>query len=122
MKVIIDLIEDIRAAINNDKDFSLMAMSLKEENSGGYRPSWESYVCRMKVDDEQSGLFLFLGKEDPLTTGQLLQELNSLSNEKMMYEVCVSYSKQSQRINSPLIGFGESLNDRKYLLFISEQS
>lgn len=119
MKVIIDLIEDIRTAINDDENFSLTAMGLKEENRE-FIPSWESKICSMKLDDDKKRLYLFLGKGEALSTAVLLESLNILENEKMMYEICISYSKQSQRIDSSLIGFGESFEDKKYLLFIPE--
>ena len=119
MKLIIDLIEDIRTAINNDEAFTLEAMGLKEQNNGEFLPSWQSAISRMKLDEKERKLFLFLGKEDAINVGSFLKTLNALSNEAMMYEVCISYSKEEERINSSLMGFGESLEDKKYLLFIS---
>ncbi|WP_345977030.1 hypothetical protein [Sulfurimonas sp. HSL3-7] len=118
MKVIIDLIEDIRTAINNDSSFSLLAMGLKEEESGEFSPSWESPICSMKIDDEKNRLFLFLGKGKALGVGQFLTVLHALPNAAMMYEVCVSYSKERERVDSSLMGFGESVRDKKYLLFV----
>ena len=120
MKVIIDLIEDIRTAISNDNSFSLTAMGLKEEESGGFSPSWENRICSMKIDDEDKRLFLFLGKGEALGVGQFLTVLNALPNAAMMYEVCVSYSKEQERVDSSLMGFGESVGEKKYLLFIPE--
>lgn len=120
MKVIIDLIEDIRTAINNDTGFSLKAMGLRETEKGEFIPAWEANVCSMKLDDEKQKLFLFLAKEEALSTGDILERLNRLENKKMMHEICISYSKGSQRIDSALLGFGEAVHDRKYLLFIPE--
>lgn len=119
MKVIIDVIEDIRAAIDNDESFSLAAMGLKEQR-GEFVPSWESRLCSMRLDDEKKRLFLFLGKEKALNTGELLRSLNILANEKMMYAIYISYSKDDARRDSPLLGFGESLPEKKYVLFIAE--
>ncbi len=120
MKVVIDLIEDIRTAINNDPSFSLRAMGLSEENSGEFLPVWQSELCRYSIDEEAQKLFLFMGKEDPLKVGTFLQELNALGNKQMMYEVCVSYSKENQRIDASVMGFGESFVDKRYLMFIPE--
>jgi len=120
MKVIIDLIEDIRTAISNDNSFSLAAMGLKEEKNGEFSPSWESRICGMKVDDEQNRLFLLLGKKEALTIESFLESVYALPNAKMMYEVCVSYAKEQKRVDSPLMGFGESFEEKKYLLFIPE--
>jgi len=118
MKVIIDLIEDIRTAISNEKSFLLVAMGLEENDAGEFLPVWEANISSMKVDDEQKKLFLFLGKTQFVSIGDVLEDLNVLSNEKMMYEVCVSYSKDDTRIDSSLLGFGESLENKKYLLFL----
>jgi len=118
MKVIIDLIEDIRTAINNDGSFSLVAMGLQEEN-GSFIPSWESGLSSMKLDDERKTLYLFLGKERAIRVDEFLPTVNALENEKMMYEVCVAYSKEAQRVDAPLLGFGESLENGQYILFVS---
>lgn len=121
MKVIIDLIEDIRTAIHNDTRFSLAAMQLTENPEGEFIPAGESNICRYSIDDQHKKLYCFLGQEPALTVGPLLETLNALANEAMMYEVCISYAKGEQRIDQPLIGFGESLQDKRYLLFISDK-
>jgi hypothetical protein len=120
MKVIIDLIEDIRTGINNDNSFSLAAMGLKEEENGEFSPSWESGVSGMAVDDDQKRVFLFLGRDEALKIESLLEHVNALPISKMMYEVCVSYSREQVRVDSSLMGFGESFGEKKYLLFIPE--
>ena len=121
MKVIIDLIEDIRSAINNDPSFSLAAMQLTENSEGEFTPAGQSNIYRYSIDDQHKKLYFFLAQEPALNVGSVLETLNALSNEAMMYEVCVSYAKGQQRIDQPLIGFGESLQDKQYLLFISAQ-
>ena len=120
MKVIIDLIEDIGAAINNDKEFSLAVMGLKEDENNEFIPSWQSGLCSFRLEPAQKKVFLFLGKEEGLNIGEFLTTLNTLKNEELMYELCVSYSKEDKRIDSSLIGFGESFKDKKYLVFIPE--
>lgn len=122
MKVIIDLIEDIREAISNEASFSLVAMALKEQENGELIPSWESQICSMKVDEEKGRLFFFLGKGEALGVGSFLESVDALPNKAMMHEVLVSYAKESKRIDSSLIGFGESLDEKKYFLFILEQT
>ena len=120
MKVIIDLIDDIREAINNESDFSLSAMGLQENEKGEFVPSWQANINQYKLDVKAKKLYLFLGKENALKVGSFLSELNILSNEQMMYELCVSFTKENQRIDASLMGFGESLPEKKYLLYISE--
>jgi len=120
MKVIIDFIEDIRTAINNDRSFSLRVMGLKEDENSEFRPSWQSELCSYKLDNEAKKMFLFLGKDEGLNVGEFLDALEGLGNETMMYELCVSFSKEGKRLDSSLMGFGESFKDKKYLLFIRE--
>lgn len=120
MKVIIDLIDDVREAINNDSSFSLSAMGLKENDKKEFIPSWQAGINQYKLDDEVKKIYLFLGKNKALNIGDFLDELNALSNEKMMYEICVSYTKHNQRVDASLMGFGESFHEKKYQLFISE--
>ncbi len=120
MKVIIDLIEDIRTAINNDKSFTLGVMGLKEQSNGEFLPSWQSDISGIKLDEEEEKLFLFLGKDEALNIGDFLETLNALSNKAMMYEICISYTQKDKRVDSSLMGFGESFKDKKYLLFIED--
>lgn len=120
MKVIIDLIDDIRTAINNDKSFSLGVMGLKENENDEFVPAWQSELCSYKIDEQAKKIFLFLGKDEGINVGTFLDEMNALENEKMMYELCISYTKEEKRVDSALMGFGESFKDKKYLLFIPE--
>jgi hypothetical protein len=114
------MIEDIRTAINNDKEFTLGAMGLKEQKNGEFLPSWQSDISHMKIDEQAQKLFLFLGKGEAIAIGDFLKTLNALSNEAMMYEVCLSYSKEDKRVDSSLMGFGESFKEKKYLLFVPD--
>jgi len=118
MKVIIDIIEDIRSAINNDRSFALRAMGLQEGENAEFTPLWQSEICSYKLDSEAKKLYLFLGKDEGLNVGDFLDYLQGLKNDEMMHEVCVSYSKEQRRLDESLLGFGESFKDKKYLLFI----
>jgi len=119
MKVIIDLIEDIRTAINNERSFSLSAMGLQEGENSEFTPIWQSELSAYTIDTEAKKLFLYLGKDKGIEVGEFLDRLSELANEEMMYELCVSYTKGEERIDSPLMGFGESFIDKKYLLFVN---
>jgi hypothetical protein len=94
-------------------------MGLSENENGEFTPLWQSDISSFRLDEHAKKMFLFLGKEEALNVGALLEVLNRLSNEAMMYELCVSYTKENQRVDAPLMGFGESLSDKKYHLFIS---
>ena len=119
MKVIIDLIEDIRSAIDNNPDFTLAGMGLQENSDGEFEPQWQSSIVHYRLDEKEKKLFLFLGQNKPLTVADLLSELNSYSNEAMMYKINLTYTQNDQRLDKEIIGFGESIPEKKYLLFIS---
>ena len=118
MKVIIDLIEDMQTAIKDKEDFSLSVMALEEGENSQFNPVWQNDVVSFKVDTQENKLFIFLGKTQALNTEGFLKEMNALENKEMMYEVNVSYLKDDKRVDIPLIGFGESMEDKKYLLFM----
>lgn len=119
MKVIIDLIEDIRESIGNEKSFTLSAMGLGEDENGNLLPSWQSNISKFRVDGKAGKIFFFLGRDEALDVGTLLEAFSTLGNKEMMYELCVSYTRDNERVDAPLLGFGESLEDKKYHLFIS---
>ncbi len=119
MKVVIDMIEDMREGIGSDGTFMLWAMGLKEESAGSYLPSWQSPISHFEVDLEQGKVFLFLGKT-ALDVQSMAAAFNAMENSQMMYELQLSYSREGKRVDSPLIGFGENLEEKKYLLFLAE--
>jgi len=118
MKVIIDLIEDIRTAIDNNPEFALTGMALKENEKGEHEPVWQSNIVHSRLDHETKKLYLFLGKEEPMSVATLLSELDTFSNEAMMYELNITYTQNNERVDQEIIGFGEALAEKKYLLFI----
>ena len=122
MKVIIDLIEDIRTAIDNAPAFTLTGMALQANEQGEHEPIWQSNIVHYRLDNEAKKLFFFLGQDDALSVGTLLQELNTYSNEAMMYEVCLTYTQNNTRQDKSLIGFGEVIPEKRYLLFIDVNS
>ena len=118
MKVIIDLIEDIHSAIDNASDFTLVGMALQANDEGTYEPIWQSNIVHYRRDDDAKKLFLFLGQDEAVSVGSFLTELNSYSNEAMMYEICITFTQNDQRTDQALIGFGEAIEEEKYPLFI----
>ena len=118
MKVVIDLIEDIREAIENNPNFSLIVMGLEEDQEGNFTPTWQSPLSRLSLEAQEKKIYFFLGKENPITITPLLIELNSMSNQEMMYTMQVSFSKEGVRVNKEVIGFGESVENKQYVLFV----
>ncbi len=119
MKVIIDLIEDIQTAVADKSEFSLVAMQLQENTQGEFVPAGESNVCDFIIDDEAHKLSFVLGKEEALSLEQTFEQLNALSNEKMMYETLVQYGDPQRPTTQAIIGFGEARDEQNYFLFIN---
>ena len=113
MKVIIDLIQSIREEINDQGDFTLLAMLLKESESGEMRLIGEKPISRAQIIDNQLIFYVDM-KERLVQVEPLLRVLNNLKNDEMMMSVKVSVSEQFFDI----IGFGKSEKDKKFVVFI----
>jgi len=119
MKVIIDLIEDIRESINNNETYTVTAMLLKEEenNQKNLIYAGEASIASFYVDKLSKELILEVEKaKEPLTVGELVKHLLIMDMEQMMYEVKLAVSE----VHPPqeLVGFGFNATDAKYALFI----
>jgi hypothetical protein len=118
MKYIIDMIDDIRENIQNSTDYTLLAMLLKEDASGNFQNAGEKVISSLSVADESKHLELgFL--DENATTKTLLECLNSLAMDAMMYEVMVNISNEHPLM--PVIGFGENHEEKKYIFFVSPE-
>jgi len=117
MKYIIDLIDDIREAINNDGNFLVGVIALEKEldENGNNIMAWAKAASDIKLLNESKQLLISLGKT-PLNVKTILDELNSYSNEAMMYEVVVS----SEGSKKEVIGFSENVEQKTYLILIEE--
>ncbi len=119
MKVIIDLIEDIRESINNNERYSITAMLLKEDtlNPKNLIYAGEASVSSFYVDEISKELIFNVDtKEKALEIGELVKHLLIMEMEKMMYEVKLSVS--DAHAPKALVGFGFNATDAKYALFI----
>ena len=119
MKVVIDLIEDIRESINNSATYSIVAMLLKadEENEKKLIYAGEASVSSFYVDELSKALiFTVNAKEKPLEIGELVKHLLIMDMDKMMYEVKLVVSEAHPP--QELVGFGFNAADAKYALFI----
>ena len=119
MKVIIDLIEDIREEIGDDDSFTLHVMLLKEnpEDEAKLLYAGEASLNSFMVDKEHKQLQLLIGgNKHELTIGDLLKHLLILSSREMMYEICINVNAQYSEVE--VIGFGKSIEDKKYIFFI----
>ncbi len=119
MKVIIDLIEDIRESINNNEMYSITAMLLKEDanNKKNLLYAGEASVGSFYVDKISKELILVVEKnKEPLSVGELVKHLLIMDMEMMMYEVKLQVSEE--HAPQELVGFGFNATDAKYALFI----
>ena len=119
MKVIIDLIEDIRESIHNNEEYIITAMLLKEENNETKNLLYagEAPIGSFYFDEISKELILTVDKEGtPLRMGELIKHLLILDMDKMMYEVKLVVSEEHEP--RELVGFGFNATDGKYALFI----
>jgi len=119
MKVIIDLIEDIRESINNNEAYKITAMLLKEdiENKKNLIYAGEAQIGSFYVDKIAKKLILTVEKEgEGLSVGELVKHLLIMDMDMMMYEVKLVVSEEHEP--QELVGFGFNATDSKYALFI----
>ena len=119
MKVIIDLIEDIRDSINNNESYRITAMLLKEDEKDKKNLIYagEASVSSFHVDVLSKELIFTVDTSaKALEIGELVKHLLIMDMEKMMYEVKLSIS--DDREPQELVGFGFNATDAKYALFI----
>ena len=119
MKVIIDLIEDIRESIQNSETYSISGMLLKEnpENPKDLIYAGEASVGSFFIDKISKELIFNVEKnQEALTVGELVKNLLILDMDAMMYEVKLVVSEE--HAPKELVGFGFNATDGKYALFI----
>ena len=119
MKVVIDLIEDIRESIQNSEAYSVTAMLLKEDSNDKKNLiySGESSVGSFFVDKISKELIFNVERDkEALSVGELVKHLLIMDMEQMMYEVKLSVS--DDYAPQDLVGFGFNATDKKYALFI----
>jgi len=119
MKVIIDLIEDIRESINNSESYKVVGMLLKEDSTDKKKLIYagEANVASFYVDEISKELIFSVDTtEKPLEIGELVKHLLIMDMDKMMYEVKLSVSEE--HAPKELVGFGFNAADAKYVLFI----
>jgi hypothetical protein len=109
------MIDDIRENIQNAHDYTLLAMLLKEESRDNFQNAGEKVITSFSIDYETKQLRLgFL--DEYVTTNELLECVNSLKMETMMYEIVVKVSNEHPSMN--VIGFGENHEQKQYIFFV----
>ncbi|QOY51812.1 hypothetical protein [Candidatus Sulfurimonas baltica] len=116
MKYIIDMIDDIRENIQNSKEYTLVAMLLKENTSENFQNAGEKVISSLFIDHDTKQLQLGFTDENA-TTKELLELVDSLQMQAMMYELVVKISNEHPLM--PVIGFGENHEDKQYIFFLT---
>lgn len=122
MKVVIDLIEDLRNGIGNQKDFIVGAMAVQKEldANGNSLLAWGKGISRADVDEANECLNFYVEEGRPMTSGMVISLLDSMPNDQMMYKVMVSQKDTAETADRPLIGFTEDVDAKQYMLIIEE--
>ena len=118
MKVIIDLIEDIRESIGNAEAYVLRAGLLKEDPSDASRLIYagEAAIGSFVLDAVHKELLFHIGTDKALTIGALIPELLILDMHAMMYTLKIDVNAQYRGME--VVGFAKSDEERSYTLFI----
>lgn len=119
MKVIIDLIEDIREQIGNNEAYEVTAGLLKTdtENSAKLIYAGEAPINMAALERENRKLrFKIDGSATKLTVGELIPEILILDMDAMMFELKMDVNVQYKDME--IVGFGKNDEEKRYILFI----
>jgi len=120
MKVIIDLIEDIRESIANAESFELRAGLLKTdpEDSNRLIYAGEVPLSGYRLDKEEKKLYFEIdGSDRKLIVGDIIPELLILDMDMMMYEIRLDINVQYRDME--IVGFGKNEAQESCLLFVA---
>ena len=119
MKVVIDLIEDIRESIANAREYRLTAGLLKEDSGDPSKLIYagEAPINGYAVEHDAKQLRFFIdGSENEVRVGDLIPELLIMDMDAMMYELRLDVNAQYK--NMEIVGFGKNDEEQRYVLFI----
>ena len=119
MKVIIDLIEDIRETIGDAEDYTLYAGLLKEDVDDASKLLYVGTVsiASYSLHDERKELLFRVGNgSTEVTVGELIPSLLLLDMHAMMYLLKMDVNVEHNGLE--IVGFGKSEEDKRYILFI----
>ena len=119
MKVIIDLIEELRQSIANQEHYTLSVGLLKKDakNTSQLHYAGEAPLHHFELDTIKSRLhFMHTQEETPLKVEALLPTLLILEMSTMMYPLEVTLNETYQ--NLEIVGFGKNDEEQRFILFI----
>ncbi len=119
MKVVIDLIEDIRESIGNAEGYVFTAGLLKEDTNDPAKLIYtgEAKLTSFQLDETKRALvFGIENSTDEITVGEVIPPLLIADMDVMMYEVKIDVNAQYSDME--VVGFGKSDEEQRYVLFI----
>jgi hypothetical protein len=119
MKVIIDLIEDIRESISNAEDFVFTAGLLKEDKNDPSKLIYagEAPLNIYHIDKIRKQLtFKIDGSDTQIKVGALIPPLLISDMDVMMYELKMDVNEKYSDMK--IVGFGKNDEEKHYVLFI----
>jgi hypothetical protein len=119
MRVIIDLIEDVREQIGSHETYEIMAGLLKTdvEDSEKLVYAGEAPLNTVELEREKRQLtFKIDGSDQKLTIGELIPSILILDMEAMLFELKMDVNAQYKDME--IVGFGKNDEQKRYILFI----
>jgi hypothetical protein len=119
MRVIIDLIEDVREQIGNHESYEVTAGLLKTdaEDSEKLIYAGEAPLNAIELVREKRQLtFKIDGSNKKLTIGELIPSILILDMEAMLFELKMDVNAQYKDME--IVGFGKNDEQKRYILFI----
>ncbi len=118
MRVVIDLIEDIRESIANAESYQLMVALLKAEGPESNRMHYvgEAPIGSFEIDNEARRVYFQVVPEGCLRVGDLIPKLLILDMDAMMYRLSINVNEQYKQME--VVGFGKNDEEERYILFI----
>jgi len=119
MKVIIDLIEEMRESIANAEAYLLSVGLLKEDMNDPDKLVYagEALVSGYDIDHNNKVLRLEVsGGDKGVRVGELIPQLLILDMDAMMYQIKVDVN--SQYSDMDVVGFGKNDEEQRFVLFI----
>ena len=122
MKVVIDLVEDLRENIKDDEEFIIGAIAIEKELDSEENAllAWGKAITRLSVDTEKKRLNFYVEDGQVLHVDELLRAVKAMKNEEMMYEIFLSTKEHPSNATAPLIGFNEDTLTKQFMLIIEE--
>jgi len=119
MKVMIDLIEDIRETIGNAEEYTVYGGLLKKDADGASKLIYmgEAPLAFYTLENKRRELLFHVGSGDKkVTIGELLPALLILDMQSMMYVLKMDVNAQYKDME--IVGFGKNDEEKHYILFI----